>query len=99
MTTAKPDHKAKRAKPFNDNEPVLSFVSLEELTRPKTGLYVVCDRWWIMHPTKGAVFYRTHFPQHHTQREISEFQAELVYPWAEVHFIGVAYIPIRHQVK
>lgn len=98
--TAKVVHRASPRKPapkFTEDDKVLQFISLDELTTPKTGSVVVCNQYWIMHPTKGAVIFRRHFPQRNTARNIAETVRDLAYPWAEVNFIGIAYIPTRHQ--
>jgi hypothetical protein len=97
--TAKHEPSIRKPKPMWEKDKLLSYVSLTELTTPRTGLYVVCDRWWLMHPEHGGIFVNKIFPQHYTQRDICEFMVERLYPWAETHFIGIAYIPIKHQRK
>ena len=74
----------------------LSFVSLDELQTPTNGSQVLVDKWWTVHPEKGAVFYQKYSPQCNANSKIQEMLGQKLYPWAEAVFLHVAYIPARH---
>lgn len=90
--TASKSQKLPVPKARTESAVFLTYVDICELTRPKTGCVVICDMWWTTHPDRGALFFNKH-PQYHIKRDIAEFLRERQYPWAEVHFIGLAYIP------
>lgn len=72
------------------NDSRLSFISLER--GPQNGDAVVTDCWWAVHPERGLVMFQRTSPQCNTNEVISRRITEM-YPWAEVRFIEVAYVP------
>lgn len=40
------------------------YIPLEEISKPRHLATVYVNRWWVVHPQKGAMFYKTkHSPQ------------------------------------
>ena len=40
------------------------YIPLKEISTPRHGATVYVDRWWVVHPQKGVMFYKTkHSPQ------------------------------------
>jgi hypothetical protein len=72
---------------IHEDDPRLTFTLLEKAIVPPTGLIEhIKDKWWIVHPVKGVVYFRKHSPQCNSDQEISRrFLA--MYPWAELRHI------------
>lgn len=77
-------------------ESKLIFVDLEELTTPRNGQVVMTDRWWVVWPGRGAVFYRFGrtgiSPQCNSSRVFVENLCKELYPDCVPVFIPVAYV-------
>jgi len=73
----------------------LTFVPVEEVSRPRDGVFrVVVDAWWIM--SGGQVmFFRGHSPQCNANREVAERIRKSLYPECEIVQVPVAYVPWR----
>jgi hypothetical protein len=75
----------------------LVFVPLDELATPPAGIIEhLLNYWWIMHPSKGAVFYRFDHPkrlhpQANMNKSVSLKIRDDLYPWAEVVMVAHAY--------
>jgi hypothetical protein len=81
----------------------LRFVPCEKARTPKDGLvHCLLDRWWVIHPEKGIVFWRPSgkgegSPQCNSNREITESLAARMYPWARVELIPMVMYQIDPQ--
>ena len=70
-----------------DTDKRLSFLPLEKATNPPEGIIEhIKDRWWIVHPIKGLVFFRKFAPQCNSNEELTKSLA-VMYPWSKVQFI------------
>lgn len=71
-----------------------SFVPLDRVAQD--GDIVATNRWWIIHPNRGlAILYSASY-QCHENEGIVRRMAQ-IYPWAEVRFVELAYIPHNCQ--
>lgn len=88
-------------KTIAENDPRLVFLPFDQVTNPPNGLCIhYKDRWWIVHPVKGLVFWvpaHTRKSFQHPQCNAQEFVArELMgkmYPWAETRLIPQVLVP------
>lgn len=92
---------------MNNTSVKYSYVPLDELTTPREGAVLV-DRWWLVDPEKGAIFYEFS-PQCNSSKTLCEsmrrrlsrtppLSANAVcnpYDGAVVVFVPVAYIASR----
>jgi hypothetical protein len=83
--------------PLAEDDSRLVFVSLEELATPPPGIIEhLPNYWWIIHHTKGALFYkfghptRLH-PQANLHKSIQLKIRDDLYPWADVVMVAHAY--------
>ena len=90
--------------PVEANDPRLKFVPIDQLTTPPPGLIEhLKDRFWIVHPDKGAVFWnadkkgRDLSPQCNSNKDCAEAVFIKMYPWAEIKFIPSAFRRINPQ--
>ena len=90
--------------PIEADDPRLKFVPLDQLTTPPPGLIEhLKDRFWIVHPDKGAVFGnpdkkgRDMSPQCNSNKDCVEAVFINMYPWAEIKFIQSAFRRINPQ--
>jgi len=86
---------ADQPKTTDENDPTLRFVPLIDAMRApaEDGTFdCYVNRWWVVHPQRGLVLYRGHSPQCNAHESIARRIAP-IYPWAEVQFIQVAYLP------
>lgn len=76
-------------------------VSEEKLTTPFERAKVMLNRWWVIHPEKGILFYapedrhrstRNAAPQCNAKKEIAQHLVDKLYPNCSLIFIEVAYI-------
>jgi hypothetical protein len=78
-------------------DPRLDFIAFDQA--PKDGETAFCDRWWIIDPKRGYLIWRpstrqrSASPQCNSRRAITEKICADLYPWAEVGFAQVVYIP------
>ncbi len=75
----------------------LSYVSLDEIQKPKNGYEVWVDYWWIVDPEKGAIFshrWRGAYgaPQCNRDENVTRLIHSSLYKDMEVHKIPLAYI-------
>lgn len=77
-------------------ERFISYLPVREALAPVNGAQVIADSWWMVHPSKGLVFYRKYSPQCNIDSRISKKLAWM-YPDCEVAFFPVVFVPIRHQ--
>lgn len=76
----------------------LIFLSKSEAIIPPRGhINHITDKWWIVHPTKGYVFWKSFTsPQCNSNKQITEgFLA--MYPWAQVEFAKSVFTPLDVQ--
>ena len=79
-------------KTVNEDDPRLKFVPIEVATVPPSGLINhLEDRWWIVHPSKGIVYWighdrRSMAAQCNSSKKIAKSIVK-IYPWAEVCFL------------
>jgi hypothetical protein len=75
---------------LTEDDPRIEFVPLEVATIPPAGLIEhLKDKWWVVHPTKGVVYFKLSgylSPQCNGNEEIAR-RFVYMYPWAEVKFI------------
>lgn len=65
--------------------------TLEDLTTPKEGRTCYLNRYWIVHPEKGATFYKNiQSPQCNTNKQMVEVWVNR-FPGYQVVHIPVAY--------
>jgi hypothetical protein len=77
---------------FYRDHPKLTYVPLEELARPRNGVWqVYVDYWWTVDPERGAIIFDKWFPQCNEAERITRRVTEQLYPWAEARQIPVAY--------
>jgi hypothetical protein len=73
----------------------LRFVPLATLTTPPSGLIEhLPDRWWLIHPVHGAVFWHERHvsaAQCNRDERIAVSIRDRMYPWAQVGFIKSAF--------
>ena len=86
---------------MTEDDPCLSFLSLEEAKEPKKpGFYqLMLNRWWMTHPEKGLILYRPNkkagtSPQCNANKELAEAAMEKMYPWAKSVFVERAFVEI-----
>jgi len=85
---------------FTEDDPRLKFIPMEKAIVPPEGLIKhIKNCWWIVHPTKGVVFYtgndkRFLAPQANGNEEIAE-RILSAYSWAELKFIPSVF----HRIK
>lgn len=84
---------------MTEDDPRITYVSIEEATKPTDGLIEhLRDRWWSVHPTKGIIFYvgagkgKGFWPQCNSNEAIARQLQEKLYPWAEVRFMPSVFI-------
>lgn len=71
---------------MDENDKNLNFVPVEKAIVPPAGLIEhIKDHWWLVHPTKGIVFWK-HSAQAN-QHEVLARTWQLKNPWAEVMFL------------
>lgn len=83
-----------------EDDPRLFFTSTEKAITPPAGLIEhLKDRWWVVHPTKGLVFWDKHHmaPQCNSNEAVARRIWEQMYPWAEIKFIPSVYRSINPQ--
>jgi hypothetical protein len=69
----------------------ITYVPLTELVKPRERSTVMLDRWWVVHPDKGALIYRRYAHQCNRQREVVDRLLKM-YPGCHAEFIPVAYV-------
>lgn len=71
---------------------------LEASIPPRGHINHITDSWWIVHPTKGYVFWRSFTsPQCNSNKSICQgFLA--MYPWAQVEFAKSVFTPLNISV-
>lgn len=76
-----------------EDDPRLVFLLIEKTQTPPSGIINhIKGHYWVYHPSKGLVFYRSRLsdppaPQCNTSElMVRRFQSQM-YPWAEVTFI------------
>lgn len=68
------------------------YRSLEQMKTPRDGATVRMNKWWLLHPKKGAAFYQSiNAPQFHELEWYAKNWA-LKFPGHEAKFIPLAYI-------
>ncbi len=78
------------------SNPRLSFISLNELVdEPMEGAVLLRNVWWSIHPERGAIIWLHFHPQYNHHESISRSLTERLYPWAEVRFFQMAFLPAR----
>lgn len=89
---------------IEETDPRLHFVPIEDAIFPPPGLIEhLKDRWWIIHPSRGLVFWKPHpredfhAPQCNSNKAVTEHLGEKMYPWAEVRFLPSVFRKIRPQ--
>jgi hypothetical protein len=86
---------------YAEDDPRLKFVPLVEATKPPPDLIRHLENfWWIVHPTKGVVYFigagKHMSPQANRSQEIcTRFLAD--YPWAQVLHIPSVFHRINPQ--
>lgn len=84
---------------ISETDSKLGFVDIKNACEPKNGLHnVYVDHWWIVHPTKGLVFYKSYKyassnPQCNQNKKICQQMQRQFYPWAKIQKIGLVYSP------
>lgn len=74
----------------------LKFMPLEQATVPPSG-YIkhLRNRYWVVHPSKGLVFWREwSSPQCHDSRA-SAMALFSDYPWATITHIPSVFVPVK----
>lgn len=81
---------------FEEDSDRLTFVALEVAVEPPPGLIKhIKDHYWIVHPTKGVVFFdKMKAAQCNVNAEIVRRVLAPMYPWAEVRLIPSVFRPI-----
>lgn len=82
---------SKPATIIEETDPRLTFYNQEEAL-PPNGSVVIRGYWWITRPGLGVLVWRGRSPQCNTNRSIVDRLAAM-YPWAEVRYYEVAYVP------
>ena len=87
---------------ISEMDPRLAYIDLSELLRnpeDSSRYLFAClkNRYWIIHETRGAVFWRTAehgglVPQCSAEEALAKHLKALMYPWSVVRFIPAAYI-------
>lgn len=76
----------------------LRFISFEKVTTAPDGL---CnhykDRWWVVAPEKGVLFWKPHkrwagHPQCNSNEALTKSLMEKLYPWAEIRFMPSVFV-------
>lgn len=79
----------------------IQFIPLDVATVPPNDLIRhIKDCWWVVHPTKGVVFWvknKAYSPQCNHNEELAKRFASGMYPWAEVRFIPSVFHKIHPQ--
>jgi hypothetical protein len=72
----------------------LEFMPMEEATTPRDGI-AMCNRYWVVHPTDGVVFYRLskgyRAAQCNHNEEIAKTIRDRIYPGCDVILIPVVF--------
>lgn len=68
------------------------YIPLEELTTPKQGRTCHVERWWVVHPEKGAAFYRNRRSPQCNDWEAYVQEWAKKFPNHECRKIDVAYV-------
>ena len=79
----------------SEDDPHITFAP--QGGEPGDGYMCLRKRWWITHPTRGIVLWKGG-PQCNTHRSIPERLLSL-YPWAEVQYFDIAFIPPEPNVE
>lgn len=85
------------------DDPRLKFVLLDKLATPPGGLIEhLKDRYWVVDPERGAVFYRIGkrdgwAPQCNSNESVTKVIVERMHPWAEVVLVPSAFRRIDPQ--
>ena len=77
--------------------PNITFVPVDELTTPKSGMTCMTDRYWVVHPEHGALIYKRYSPQCNIDRRLPERLVAGRYPGCHVELIPVAFIEQDHR--
>lgn len=87
---------------FERDNPMLSFVPIDEATVPPGGIINhYKDRWWAVCPERGVVFHRANkrsksgSPQCNGNEVIARKVIGGLYPWAEIRFIPSVFVRIN----
>lgn len=71
---------------MDENDKNLNFIAMEKAVVPPAGLIEhIKDHWWLIHPTKGLVFWK-HSPQANINEELTR-RWQKSNPWADVKFL------------
>lgn len=90
------------ANQISEDDPRLVFVPIDVAAIPPAGLIEhFKDRWWAVHPTKGLVFWKSSFREHHLapqcnrNEEGTRMLFSKMYPWAEIQLIPSVFRSVR----
>ena len=72
--------------------PQITFIPIEELVKPADGKLCLLGRWWVVHPTQGALIFKRYTPQCNSHRSMPERLVASLYPGCVTEFIPVAYV-------
>ena len=77
------------------NSENLVFVPLEEAIQIPEGLCTIYkNRYWLIHPDKGLIFYYFHrslYPQCNTDFSIADRIRNVLYPWATIEKVDTVF--------
>lgn len=72
----------------------LSYLSLEDALRPHDGAQVWVERWWVVDPAKGLVFYgSSRSPQCNQNWLTAKLIRRTNHPDAELRFLPLVFLP------
>ncbi len=72
----------------------LSYLAPTEATRPRDGVTVWVDRWWVGDPQRGRVCCGTdRTPQCNTNYKLAEGLRAFLYPDAQLWFVPLVFMP------
>lgn len=76
----------------SDNFDHITYVPLDELSKPFDGARLMLDRYFVVHPNKGALFYKVYTPQCNVNPSLPERLIANLYPGCHVEFVPFAYV-------
>lgn len=71
----------------------ITYMPIEQLTTPHNGAEVLTNRWVVVHPEHGALFYRRWTIQCNSDERITKHLIDKMYPGCEARFFEVVYVP------
>lgn len=76
------------------DDKALSYIAFDKLTAESGIVSAIRDSWWSVHPERGVMIYKKHFPQCNSNENIGRRLTEKLYPWAETRFIPLVLVRV-----